>query len=77
MFSPSDTEGPKVLLGQVLTFNSDPSNPENEHSFSYWERGFISIENGLISNAGKTADAPDWSTVVDYGQGLPFNWVIQ
>ncbi|HIN75764.1 MAG TPA: guanine deaminase [Rhodospirillales bacterium] len=70
MFSPSDTEGPKVLLGQVLTFNSDPSNPENEHSFSYWERGFISIENGLISNAGKTADAPDGSTVVDYGDCL-------
>ena len=70
MFSPSDTEGPRVLLGQVLTFNSDPSNPENEHSFSYWERGFISIENGLISNAGKTADAPDGSTVVDYGDCL-------
>ena len=70
MSSVSDTEGPKVLLGQVLTFNSDPVNPANENSFNYWEKGFVSIENGLISGVGDANESPNVSTVVDYGKSL-------
>jgi guanine deaminase len=58
------------LLGRVLTFNRDPSGFSDEKPFNYWEKGFVVIKNGLISDVGELTKIPDEATVVDYGEHL-------
>ena len=59
-----------VLLGRVLTFNGDPSGFSDDKPFDYWEKGFVEIKNGLISDVGELTKIPDEATVVDYGEHL-------
>ena len=67
MSTPTDKERSLVLLGRVLTFNRDPSGFSDEKPFNYWEKGFVVIKNGLISDVGELTKIPDEATVVDYG----------
>ena len=70
MSTPTDKERSLVLVGRVLTFNGDPSGFSDEKSFNYWEKGFVVIKNGLISDVGELTKIPDEATVVDYGEHL-------
>ena len=70
MSTPTDKERSLVLLGRVLTFNRDPYGLSDGESFNYWERGFVVIKNGLVSDVGELTEIPDEATVVDYGEDL-------
>jgi len=70
MSTPTDKERSLVLLGRVLTFNRDPYGLSDGKSFNYWEKGFVVIKNGLISDVGELTKFPDEATVVDYGEHL-------
>ena len=58
------------MLGRVLTFNRDPSGFSDVKPFTYWEKGFVVIKNGLISDVGELTKIPDEASVVDYGEHL-------
>ena len=70
MSTPTDKERSLVLVGRVLTFNGDPSGFSDDKPFDYWEKGFVVIKNGLISDVGELTKIPDEATVVDYGEHL-------
>ncbi|NQU69486.1 MAG: guanine deaminase [Rhodospirillales bacterium] len=64
----------RILRGRVLTFNDDPASAGNDAAISYWERGAVVIEDGVIKTAGAFGDlsadlAPD-AELVDYGDHL-------
>ena len=60
---------PIVLKGRVLSFNGDPS-VEGSQTISFWERGVIIIEGGLISAVGDDISIPETARISDYGEHL-------
>lgn len=45
-----------ILRGRILSFRSEPTSIEDEHSFLYIEDGAITIENGIIIARGEYSD---------------------
>ena len=60
-----------VLRGRVLSFSGDPSTHGDE-AVSYWEKGTIVIEDGLITAVGEVGDVviPTGSSNIDYEDDL-------
>ena len=61
--------GVRVLKGRVLSFNGDPS-LEGAQAVSFWERGAVRIEDGIISAVGNDRSVPETVSVTDYGDRL-------
>ena len=67
-------EGTLALRGSVLTFNDDPSQAAEADAISYWGKGVVVVEDGLIAAVGDYETigptlAEDIS-IVDYGDDL-------
>ncbi len=58
-----------VIKGRVLSFNGDPS-VDGAQAISFWERGTVVIEDGLISAVGENLSLPDTVQITDYGDHL-------
>ena len=61
--------GATVLKGRVLSFNGDPF-VEGAQGVSFWERGAVVIEDGLISAVGDDLYFPETAEITDYGDHL-------
>ena len=53
----------------MLSFNGDPS-LEGAQAVSFWERGAVRIEDGIISAVGSDLSVPETVSVTDYGDRL-------
>jgi len=60
---------PIVLKGKILSFNGDPS-VEGERAVSFWEKGSVVLEDGLISAVGEDVPIPAEASITDYGDSL-------
>lgn len=67
-------EGALALRGRVLSFNDDPSIAAEKDAVSYWEKGVVIIDDGLISAVGDFQSiAPTLNNkikTIDYGDDL-------
>ena len=46
----------KILRGRILTFHSDPTDPDDTEAYSYIEDGALLIANGVIKVTGPYTD---------------------
>ena len=53
----------------MLSFNGDPA-LEGAQAVSFWERGAVRIEDGIISAVGNDRSVPETVSVTDYGDRL-------
>ena len=60
---------PSVLKGKILSFRGDPS-VDGDQAVSFWEKGTVILEDGLITAVGDDIPVPEDATVSDYGDNL-------